>query len=126
MGDALGMLLTDFHKVIRRRIGINSKAWHEAVAEVVNTALTWWPERTMATYAAKADSSGAKVLEAISVIWAKTREDLEARWGTDRNTMEALDQLVQPVVVELANVWFSSTENRIEMRRCIWEARHRA
>lgn len=76
----------------------------------------------MADYAAKRDTSGMQVLDAITVIWAKVREDLEFRWGMDKNTQAALDMLVQPVVVELANVWFASAENRIAMRGCIVEA----
>lgn len=124
MGDALGMLRLDLHRTVVRRLGVKTGGMAEATAEVVDTALRWWPERTMARYAAKGDAEGPKVLQAIDVIWAKVREDLEFRWGTSANTMAALDLLVQPVVVELANIWFSSIEERIDFRRCIWEARH--
>lgn len=124
MGDALGMLREDLHRTVNRRLGVKAKGMAEATAEVVDTALRFWPERTMAKYAAKGEAEGPRVLQAIPVIWAKVREDLEARWGTSQNTMAALDLLVQPVVIELANIWFASVEERIDFRRCIWEARH--
>jgi hypothetical protein len=79
----------------------------------------------MARYAARGEE-GPVILDALSVIAAKALEDLEHRWGTDTNTLAAIDRLVMPVVVELASVWFASVESRIDMRRCMWEARHRA
>lgn len=124
MGDALGMLLDDLHRMVNRRLH-TSAGMAAATAEVVDTVLRWWPDRTMARYAARGEE-GPVILDAISVIAAKAREDLEYRWGTDKNTLEAVDRLVMPVVVELAGVWFSSVETRIDMRRCMWEARHRA
>ena len=122
MGDAPGMRLADLQADIRERLGPKCTGMTGGVDEVVCTALRFWPERAMADYAAKQKTSGMQVLDAISVIWAKVREDLEARWGMDANTQAALDKLVQPVVVELANVWFASPENRIAMRGCIVEA----
>ena len=124
MGDALGMLLVDLHKTINRRLAVKAGGMADATAEVVDTTLRFWPERTMARYASRGEAEGPKVLQAIAVIWAKVREDLEARWGTSPNTMAALDLLVQPVVIELAHIWFNSIEERIDFRRCIWEARH--
>lgn len=124
MGDALGMLLDDLYRIINRRLH-TAPGMADATAEVVTTVLRWWPDKTMARYAARGEE-GPLVLDAISVIAAKAREDLEHRWGTDANTLEAIDRLVMPVVVELANVWFGSVEQRIDMRRCMWEARHRA
>lgn len=122
MGDAPGMRLADLQDEIRTRLGPKCKGMAGGADEVVNTALRFWPERAMAEYAAKSKSKGTEVLDAIVVIWAKVREDLEARWGMDKNTAAALDVLVQPVVVELANIWFSSPESRIAMRACIVEA----
>lgn len=124
MGDALGMLLGDLCQIVNRRLHTAPILEH-ATSEVVATVLRWWPDRTMARYAARGEE-GPLVLDAISVIAAKAREDLEHRWGTDQNTLEGIDRLVMPVVVELANVWFGSVEQRIDMRRCMWEARHRA
>lgn len=122
MGDAPGMRLTDLQAEIRKRMGTKCVGMSGGADEVVCTALRFWPERAMAIYAAKQKTSGSQVLDAISVIWAKVREDLEARWGMDSNTQSALDVLVQPIVVELANVWFSSADARIAMRACIVEA----
>ena len=124
MGDALGMLLNDLHRMINRRLHTKT-VMAEATAEVVDTVLLWWPDRTMARYAARGED-GPLVLDAISVIGAKVREDLEHRWGTDANTLAAIDALLMPVVVELANIWFASVEHRIDMRRCMWEVRYRA
>lgn len=122
MGDAPGMRLADLHVEIRRRLGHKAKGMASGVDEVVNTTLRFWPERAMAECAVKHKTHGAQALDAISVIWAKVREDLEARWGMDANTAAAIDALVQPVVIELANVWFSSAESRIAFRACIVEA----
>lgn len=125
MGDAPGMRLVDLQADIRDRLGSQFAGMDGGVDEVVRTTLRFWPERAMADYAAKQQTAGLQVLDAISVIWAKVREDLEARWGMDKNTQTALDLLVQPVVMELSNVWFASAENRISMRGCIVEANRR-
>lgn len=124
MGDALGMLLNDLHAIINRRLHI-APVMHDATAEVVDTVLLWWPERTMARYAAK-DCEDYLVLNAVRVIAAKVREDLEMRWGTAANTLAAIDHLLMPVVVEVGNIWFGSTEQRIDLRRCMWEVRYRS
>jgi hypothetical protein len=124
VGDALGMLLNDLHSLINRRLHIAS-VMHDATAEVVDTVLLWWPERTMARYASK-PCDDHLVLGAVRVIAAKVREDLEMRWGTAANTLAAIDHLLMPVVVEVANIWFGSTEQRIDLRRCMWEVRYRS
>lgn len=122
MGDALGMPLDDLRRTVNQRLRLAGDM-ADATSEVVDTVLRWWPERAMARYAANREE-GPVVLDAISVIAAKAREDLEHRWGTDANTLAAIDRLATQVVVELANVWFASVESRIDMRRCIREARH--
>lgn len=122
MGDAPGMRLADLQAEIVRRLGPTAKGMAGGVDEIVATGLRCWPERAMATFAAKSKPRDKAVVDAMSVIWAKVREDLEARWGTDANTAAALDKLVQPVVLELASVWFSSANARIAMRACIVEA----
>lgn len=121
MGDAVGIELLDLLVEVRHRVGGLALSMPEACDEVVLTALRFWPERTMADIARK--DCQQKALDALPVIWAKVREDLEARWGTDRNTVAAIDALVQAIVVDLANVWFSCVEARIDMRRCIALAR---
>jgi len=117
VGDALGIGLVDLRVEMRHRIGGVALSMPEACNEVVDTVLRWWPERTMADIARKGDQY--KALDAIPVIAAKVREDLEARWGTSLNTLNAIDALAMTVVVEVANIWFSTRENRIELRRCM-------
>jgi len=63
-------------------------------------------------------------LEALAVISAKAREDIEARYGDTGNTGRVLDLLCNAVAVELANVWFCDVEDRIAMRRVcvrVWQ-----
>jgi hypothetical protein len=117
VGDALGIGLVDLRVEMRHRIGTVATSMPDACDEIVDTVLRWWPERTMADVARHGDHY--KALDAIPVIGAKVREDLEARWGTDTNTLQAIDALVMTVVVEMANIWFSGRENRIELRRCM-------
>jgi len=123
VGDALGIGLTDLRVELRHRIGGVALSMPEACDEIVDTVLRWWPERTMADLARCPEPH--KTLDAIPVIAAKAREDLEARWGTSPNTLRAIDALVQTVVVEMAHIWFSNRENRIELRRCIALVRQR-
>lgn len=119
MGDASGMRLADLQEEIRTRLGPKFAGMHGGIEEVVRTSLRFWPERAMADYAAKQPHSQMQALDAVSVIQAKVREDLEARWGMDANTQAALNKLVQPIVFELANIWFSSVNARIGFRACI-------
>lgn len=121
MGDVPGMRLAELRAEVNRRLGPVSKGMAEGVNAIVCTSLRCWPERAMTALAAKGGRDPA-TLDAISVIWAKVREVLEARWGMDANTQAALDRLVQPVVVELSKVWFKSPEHRIAFRGCIVEA----
>jgi hypothetical protein len=125
VGGAAGMELSEVRQEIRHRIGGAALNIPEACDELVDTALRWWPERRMADYAREPSTSGPATLDAISVISAKVREDVEARWGMEANVCNALDLLCMAVVVEVANIWFSSVENRIELRRILFEVRHR-
>lgn len=122
MGDAPGMRLVDLQAEIRRRLGKDAAGMAGGVDEVVRTALRCWPERTMQGYALRANPRDQEVVNAVGVVWAKVRETLEARWGTDKNTAAALDKLVQPVVLEVAAIWFSSAFARAAVRGCIVEA----
>jgi hypothetical protein len=125
VGGTAGMELSEVRQEIRHRIGGAALNIPEACDELVDTALRWWPERRMADYAREPSTSGPATLDAISVISAKVREDVEARWGMEANVCNALDLLCMAVVVEVANIWFSSVENRIELRRILFEVRHR-
>lgn len=122
MGDAPGMRLADLHAEIMRRLGPTAVGMTGGVEEIVRTTLRCWPERTFQAFATRANPRDTEVANAVSVVWAKVRETLEARWGTDANTSAALDRLVQPVVIEIASIWFSSAFARSALRGCIVEA----
>lgn len=122
MGDAPGMRLVELQQEIRRRLGPEAQSLGPGVDEVVATTLRFWPEKAMSQYARRGLANGPGVLDAMPVIWCKVREDLEARWGTDATTKAALDVLVHPAVVAIANFWFSSPHARVAMRCCIVEA----
>ena len=111
---------------VRSRIGGAALSIPEACDELVDTTVRWWPERRMADFARQAATSGPATLDAIAVISAKVREDCEHRWGIDANVSNALDLLCMAVVVEIANLWFSSVENRIALRRVMFEMRQAA
>jgi hypothetical protein len=115
--------LLDLQDEIRRRLGAQAAGMAEACDEVVQAACKWWPQRHMASIARQRRENGPEALEAIPVIEAKVREDLEARYGTDPNTLRALDLLVQSVVIEMCSLWFNDVEARIAMRRAMWVAR---
>lgn len=125
MGDASAVdtPLSDLRDEIRRRMGHQADGLADACNEVVTTACYFWPQRQMASIARRQASAGADALDAISVIEAKVREDIEARFGTDANTLRTLDLLVSAVVLELAGLWFTGVEERIAMRRAMWVAR---
>lgn len=122
MGDAPGMRLADLRADVLRRLGPIAKGMAGGVDEIVATTLRFWPERAMNNFAVRSNPRDTAVVHAVDVIAAKTREYLEARWGTDANTAAALDKLVQPVVIELASVWFSAARTRAAFRACIIEA----
>jgi hypothetical protein len=101
---------------IRRRLGAQAEGLEEACDEIVETTCRFWPLRHMANIARKWEPVPA-ALNALAVISAKAREDIEARYGVDGNTGRVLDLLCNAVAVELANVWFCDVEDRIAMRR---------
>lgn len=124
MGDASAVEtpLCDLRDAVRRRMGHQADGLADACDEVATTVCYFWPQRWMAEIARRPDPS-AFWLDAISVIEAKVREDLEARFGTDGNTMRTLDLLVSSVVIEMFGMWFAGAEERIAMRRAMWVAR---
>ena len=125
MGDASAVdtPLSDLRDEIRRRMGHQADGLADACDEVTSAVCYFWPQKWMADLARKADA-GPFTLDTIAVIEAKVREDLEARFGTDRNTMRTLDLLVSAVVIEMFGMWFCGVEERIAMRRAMWVARN--
>ena len=124
VGDASAVdtPLSDLRDEVRRRMGHQATGLADACDEVTTTVAYFWPQRWMADLARKADASPF-TLDTVAVIEAKVREDLEARFGTDRNTMRTLDLLVSAVVIEMFGMWFAGVEERIAMRRAMWVAR---
>lgn len=127
MGDALDTLtLEGLRALVREFIGPPGEALEHTCDVIVEEICRQWPERTMADYARKLDSNavGAKVLDAIAVITARVREQIEARWGIKPSHTAALDLVLRGCVIEFANLWFASAENRIAMRAIIAVVRH--
>lgn len=124
MGDASAVEtpLCDLRDEVRRRMGHQADGLADACDEVTTTVCYFWPQRWMADLARRLDAS-AFWLDTIAVLEAKVREDLEARFGTDGNTMRTLDLLVSAVVMEMFAMWFCGVEERIAMRRAMWVAR---
>jgi hypothetical protein len=125
VGDAPAMLLPDLHVEIRRRIKGRAELLPDACAEIVDTVCFYWPQKYMAGVARRSAEETPELLDALDVVSAKAREDLEARYGIAANTAEVLDHLVRPVANEIAAVWFDSIESRIDLRRCMFQIRRR-
>ena len=124
MGDAPATTpLHDLQDEVRRRLGPQAAGLAEACDEIVIAACRWWPQKYMAWIARNKKEQGPDVAMAVPVIEAKIREDLEARYGTNPNTLRALDLLLQAVVIELTSIWFRGVDYRIAMRRAMWLAR---
>jgi hypothetical protein len=124
VGDAPVMTpLHDLQDEVRRRLGPQAAGLAEACDEIVVAACRWWPQKHMAWIARHKREHGPEVAMAVPVIEAKVREDLEARYGTDPNTLRALDLLLQAVLIEMNAIWFRDVEHRIAMRRAMWLAR---
>lgn len=124
MGDVAGMDLPWLYTEIRHRVGGYALQLPDEVASIVDTTLVHWPERHMADLARRKDSAGAgqDALGAIGVIGAKVRELLEVGCATPEQS-EAVNLIVLACVVEIANLWFSSVEHRIGLRRLAFQLR---
>ena len=127
VGDVAGMDLTWLRAEVRHRVGGPALQLPDEVAAIVDATLVHWPERHMADLARRAEAAGAgrEALDAIGVISAKVREVLELRCETDE-AAEAVNLIVLACVVEVANLWFASTEHRIGIRRLAFQVRSRA
>lgn len=101
------------------------KDFHDAVSAVVEITCRYWPVEHMTRLARKppeSASAASDTLEAIAVIVAKVREDLEHRYGGSKNVAVAIDKLCHSVVLEVAEIWFSSPEARVAIRAACREA----
>lgn len=127
MGDALVTpTLDDLCEAIREAIGEPAATLAHTCDVLVEETCRQWPERTMANYARRLNSeaNGAGVLDAIPVITARVGEQIEARWGLLPSHAAAIKLLARGVVIEFANLWFSSVEARIGIRAIIEVVRH--
>ena len=127
MGDALDMLtLRGIREGIRSAIGYPAEQLGHTCDVIVDEVCRQWPERHMADLARKLDSAGGQVLDAIPVITARVREQIEARWGCKPSEQAALDLVLRAVVIEFANIWFfCDPATRVELRKIIFEVRQR-
>jgi predicted sugar kinase len=126
VGDAPATdTLSDLRGEIRRRLGSQAAGLAEACDELVDATCVWWPSGHMANLARRSGSVMEPALEALDVIEAKVREDIEARFGVSSNTLRALDLLLSSIVLEMAGLWFQDAEARMAMRRAIFAARQR-
>lgn len=71
----------------------------------------------------KEDKAGDQALDAIAVITARVREQIESRWKCRASEQAALQLVLRCCVVEFANLWFSSAEARIAIRAVISQVR---
>ena len=125
VGAAPVTSVDDLRAEIRTRIGPQAVELSHCCDVFVVQVCRYWPERHMADLARQMThaGSGAGALDALAVVTAKCREDLEARWKLTGNNSAALDILLQAVVIEFANLWFSTPEMRIALRAVIFQAR---
>lgn len=126
MGDALMDLLDDLRAAVRSRVGRPADDLAGTTDILVDRVAFFWPVRWMSILARQKvseDVAGA-ALDAIAVIRSKVLEDCEARWGVTPTNREALDRLLEPVVLEMANIWFSGPDERMLFRRCCWMVRN--
>lgn len=129
MGDALDTLtLREVRDAIRGAIGHPAEQLGHTCDVIVDEVCRQWPERHMADLARKLDSNsaGGQVLDAIPVITARVREQIEARWACKASEQAALDLVLRAVVIEYANIWFfCDPATRVELRKIMFEVRQR-
>jgi hypothetical protein len=124
VGDPAGMDMAWLRTEVRHRIGGAALQMPDEVAVLVDMTLRYWPERHMAELARKSAGNEDRALDALAVVAAKIRETVEAMCAAARQN-HAVDLLAFAVVVEVANLWFASTEHRIGLRRLAFQVRQR-
>jgi hypothetical protein len=121
VGDAAGTLIGQLQDEVRSRIGQPAEALEHTTDVMVQECLRWFPIAQMTILARKPEPprAGADTVATISVLTAKCREQLEARWGAKPATVRAIDLLMRAVVVEVCNLWFGSKEARHAICQCV-------
>lgn len=124
MGDAVAApRIRELADAVLARLN-EPPAWIDAVAAVVESACRAWPIEQMTRLARHPEepASGIGTLDALAVINAKVREDLEHRYGDKGNVAIAINKLHRLVVLEIAEIWFGGPENRVAIRSACREA----
>ena len=127
MPDAVDVQCEQLRDAVRERIGEHAQTFTHSVDVMVDEAMRYWPEKEFARIARTIEedrSTGVDAIAAIAVVCAKCRENLEARWGPQPSHIQAIGLLMEPVVIHLANIWFSNNEARIAMREVIARLRN--
>ena len=127
MPDAIDVHCEQLRDAVRERIGEHAKTFPHSVDVMVDEVMRYWPEKEFVRIARTVEedrSSGAEAIGAMAVVVAKCRENLEARWGAQPSHVQAIGLLMEPVVIQLANIWFSNHEARIAMREVIARLRN--
>ena len=117
-----GTSLAGLRRIIRTRLDVHATQ-AAAIDEFVSAACRCWPQQHMTKLARRQPESQHHAVDAVKVIVAKVREDVEAMWGNPPPLVDAFDKLGMAAVVELANLWFESSTNRDAIRRACREAR---
>lgn len=126
MGDALETLTHEgLRYAIREAVGPPGEVLEHTCDVIVDEICRQWPERTMADIARRLTShtAGDQALDAIAVIIARVREQIESRWKCRASEQAALQLVLRCCVIEFANLWFSGPEARIAMRAVISQVR---
>lgn len=124
MGDTEASRLTQLRDAVRERIGKHAERLTHTCDVIVDEACRFWPEKEFLRIAAEVEanrSDGRDAIAVISTLVAKCRENIEARWGNQHT--QGINLLLEPVVIQLANIWFSSPQARLAMRQVILRLR---
>jgi hypothetical protein len=124
VGDAVAApRIRELADAVRTRLH-EPPAWTDAIVAVVESVCRAWPIEQMTRLARRpeAPASGNDTLDALAVITAKTREDLEHRYGATGNVAIAIDKLHKTVVLEIAEIWFGGPDSRVAIRSACREA----
>ena len=117
MGAAGETRLEQLRAAVRDRIGQPAHTLSHSCDVMVDEVCRFWPLKEFQRLAddQHGPATGGDVIRAMRVVVAKARENLEARWGLAKPTQNAIDLLMEAIVIELANIWFRSAESREAM-----------
>jgi hypothetical protein len=117
-----GTSLPALRRVLRARVE-GAAAWPEAADAFSDALCRVWPNNYMTIMARRQPESQIRVVASIPVITAKVREEVEFHWGDSAKLRESFDAIGMELVVEFANLWFTSIAHRDALREACREAR---